>query len=94
MGEGEAAASFEHVRFLRENVEVEPEAIPGEEGVALGDLGFVVVDEGGGFVPVHAVVRVRTVAAVEGRLVGVGGESGGTGDAEGALGVPVGGVAQ
>jgi hypothetical protein len=84
VGERQGAALRKHLSFLCEDVQVEPHAIPGEQGVALGDLVFQVSDQGGGF------VLAESVAAVpEKGLVGVGGEGGGAGDAQRAVRSPV-----
>ena len=78
VGDARGAALGKQVRFLCEDVEVESEPVPGEEGVALGDFLREILDEGGGFLPAHAVDWMRGVAAVpEDRLVGVGEEGGG-----------------
>ena len=77
------AALGEHLGFFRKDIEIESEPVPSEEGVALFGSVFEVLDQGGGFLPAHPVIWIRTVAAVpEGRLVGGGEEGGGAGDAQ------------
>ena len=87
----QSAAGFKQPRLLRKDVEVESDAVPGDEGVAVFDLGCQVIDQLDSFFSAHPVCRARAVIAAvpEPWLVGVGEEGRRAGDPQGAAGSPV-----
>jgi hypothetical protein len=80
----QSAALRQHPRLLRQDVEIEPKPVPGDDGMAFGSLGCQVLNQAGGFLTAHPVRRKCTVIAAmpEDWLVGIASQGCRTGDSQ------------
>jgi hypothetical protein len=85
----QSAALGEHLSLLRQNIEIEPNPVPGKDGAAEGDLVLKVTDQIGSLLAVHSVGRTGSVATVPEDRFGPGDQRGGAGDAQRTAGSPV-----
>ncbi len=85
---GETSALLKHSRFLRQNVEIEAEAIPSDDGVTVLDLRYQVSDQFPGIRRAHSVCRIIAIfpAVPKSQFVGIGKESGCTRDSQRSAG--------